>query len=330
MRSQAQMISVLNRIYREGQFRLKLAAAWATLAILLIPLSAAVIFGLPQRLALVLIVVGTLPIHYVVYFHFTKRQLEGGHRAKWRPQSMEVRQERHSVADDWIRSLPKDKNEIFEAVVGSWESQFAMLSVCLNEALSLRATNESFDESLKIAIPLFERLTVSLVACCESMARSGRRTRAVPLVEPLRVRFFRGNTGQTAATWNAMLHHLAFGDRQRFIQKLRIVSGTIEQLELEFEKNTKQLIEQPVGESSILFNSLDHLHYDFNTCLREVEVVLKSFLRVQPTEECRKIAYLLGATTSERVVESSPRSPQWLRLTYGLTCEHIVLGRRSA
>ena len=35
--------------------------------------------------------------------------------------------------------------------------------------------------------------------------------REAPAVEPLNAEFFRGNTAQTAADWNALLHHVVFG-----------------------------------------------------------------------------------------------------------------------
>jgi hypothetical protein len=40
---------------------------------------------------------------------------------------------------------------------------------------------------------------------------------------------------------------------------------------------------------------LDCLHYDFNTCLRETEVVLKSFLRALPSEQLPAFAAELEA-----------------------------------
>lgn len=192
---------------------------------------------------------------------------------------------RRSVTDDWIRALPREKNQIFEATVGRWESSFAMVSVALNDGISMRAGGELVcaREHVAIAAELLKRLSGALVNFCDSLAIRGRHIREVPLVEPLRTRFFRGSRAQSAATWNGILHHVAFGDRHRFVSKLRILSNTVDRLEREFEKTAKN-----IGESSAPAKNwmlLDHLHYDFTTCLREAEVVFKSFLRALPADQ---------------------------------------------
>ncbi len=197
---------------------------------------------------------------------------------------------RRSVTDDWIRALPREKNQIFETIVGRWESSFAMMSVALNDALSMRAGGELVcaQQHVSIAAALLKRLSGSLVGFCESLANRGRFIREVPLVEPLNTDFFRGSTAQSAATWNGILHRFIFGDRQRFVYKLRILSTTVEQLEQEFERVAKSAAEsQSAGNC---WSCLDHLHYDFNTCLREAEVVFKSFLRALPTEQLTAFA----------------------------------------
>ena len=200
----------------------------------------------------------------------------------WQPNSNDVRR---SVTDDWIRALPRDKNQIFESIVGRWESSFAMTSVALNDALSMRAGGELVcaRQHVSIAAALLKRLSGSLVGFCESLANRGRFIREVPLVEPLKTGFFRGSTAQSAATWNRILHHVIFGDRQRFLHKLRILSATLERLEREFETAAKNTAQLPSAGNC--WSHLDHLHYDFNTCLREAEVVFKSFLRALPSDE---------------------------------------------
>jgi hypothetical protein len=208
-------------------------------------------------------------------------------RRVWQPNSDYARR---SVTDDWIRALPREKTQIFETIVGRWESSFAMMSVALNDALSMRAGGELVcaQQHVSIAAALLKRLSGSLVGFCESLASRGRFIREVPLVEPLKIDFFRGSTAQSAATWNGILHHVIFGDRRRFVYKLRILSTTVEQLEQEFEKAAKSTAESKSAGNC--WSSLDHLHYDFNTCLREAEVVFKSFLRALPTEQLAAFA----------------------------------------
>ncbi|MGH9689357.1 MAG: hypothetical protein ACRD5K_20015, partial [Candidatus Acidiferrales bacterium] len=52
---------------------------------------------------------------------------------------------------------------------------------------------------------------------------------------------------------------------------------------------------------------LDDLHYDFNTCLRETEVVLKSFLRALPAEQLSGLARDLDAVSTTKLVRIKPK-----------------------
>lgn len=197
---------------------------------------------------------------------------------------------RRSVIDDWIRALPHEKNQIFRTIVGSWESSLAMVSVALNDALAMRGRGKLVcaQQHVSIATALLRRLSDSLVGFCDSLASRGRHISEVPLVEPLQSGFFRGSAAQAAATWNGILHRVIFGDRQRLMHKLRILSNMIEQLEREFDEAAGSIAES--GTDAKNWMALDHLHYDFTTCLREAEVVFKSFLRALPAEELAAFA----------------------------------------
>src|SRR5579863_993092 len=136
------------------------------------------------------------------------------------------------VTNDWIMALPREKSDIFDAVVQRWECTYAMMSVALDDALSLRTRGELVCARQQVAVAgdLLGRLAHSLISFCEILSTRGRRVRKLPVVEPLNARFFRGNTGQSAASWNGILHHLLFRNRARFFHKLRILSETIEDL----------------------------------------------------------------------------------------------------
>jgi hypothetical protein len=119
--------------------------------------------------------------------------------------------------------------------------------------------------------------------------------------------FFRGNTGQSAASWNGILHHLLFGARSRFFHKLRILSHTLTQLENEFEEAASEISKGLSVQPGDCWQRLDTLHYDFNTCLRESEVVLKSFLRMLPEEQLPALARELNAPPPPKAVRVKPR-----------------------
>jgi hypothetical protein len=217
--------------------------------------------------------------------------------------------ERRRVLDDWVAALPREKSQLYSVVVQRWECSYAMMSVALDEALSLRACGELVcaRQQVSIAAGLLERLAPSLISLCDTLSARGQNVVKFPVVEPMNAEFFRGNTGRSAASWNGILHHVLFSARSRFFHKLRILSQTLELLEGEFEEAandiSKGLSVQP-GDS---WQRLDNLHYDFNTCLRESEVVLKSFLRMLPEEQLSALAGELDAPAPPKQLRVKPR-----------------------
>ena len=109
---------------------------------------------------------------------------------------------------------------------------------------------------------------------------AGREVGNVPAVEPLNAEFFRGETAQTAASWNEFLHRVLFASRSRFFHKLRILSETLQSLAREYNDAAADVAAGASVQPGDSWDALECLHYDFTTCLREMEVVLKSFLRV--------------------------------------------------
>lgn len=191
------------------------------------------------------------------------------------------------VCEDWLCALPREKAKTFDALVRHWECIYAMMSIALDDAVSLRRRGELVcaRQQLSVAAELLEPLAEALTSACSTLSLRGRRLRAFPVVEPLNTGFFRGDTGRSAASWNAILHRVLFGNRPRFFHKLRILSETIEELRREFLEAAGDVSKGLAVQPTDCWERLDCLHYDFNTCLRETEVVFKSFLRVVPPEQ---------------------------------------------
>jgi hypothetical protein len=215
---------------------------------------------------------------------------------------------RRSVSDDWVASLPREKAQLFEAIVHRWECSFAMASVSLNEALSLRFRGELVRARQQVAVSaeLLTRVAVALIDACQSISAHGRSTSSIPQVLPLNTEFFKGQTAQSAASWNELLHHILFADRSRFFQKLRILSETLENLVVEFQAETDELSGALSIHPNESWEVLASHHYDFNTCMRETEILLKSFLRTLPVEQ-------ISAFTSELDVTPSPEKLDKIR-----------------
>ena len=225
---------------------------------------------------------------------------------------------RRTVSEDWMAALPREKGNLYQAVVRQWESSYAMMSVALDGALSLRARGELVcaRQQVFISADLLVRLAATLVVACGAVSNRGRRLSNLPLVAPLNTEFFRGETAQNAAYWNELLHHVLFAERSRFFQKLRILSDTVERVVREFDETAQDLSQGLAVQPANCWNELDCLHYDFNTCLCESEIILKSFLRALPTEQLAAFASELDSLPGEdRVRRRLRERPQMSRAT---------------
>jgi hypothetical protein len=171
-----------------------------------------------------------------------------------------------------------------------------MMSVSLDDSLALRARGELVcaREQLSVTAELFERVSSLLIFFCDTVSLHSRHLRSFPTVKPLNTEFFRGDIGQQAASWNSILHRILFGDRSRFHHKVRILSETLRRLEVEFHRATAAISKAGSIHPAESWKALDCIHYDFNTCLRENEVLLKSFLRALPIQNLGAFALDMG------------------------------------
>jgi hypothetical protein len=185
-----------------------------------------------------------------------------------------------------------------------------MMSVALDEALSRRVRGELVcaEQQVAVAVDLLRRFSTRLVGFCEVAVARGRRLGRAPAVEPMRTEFFRGDTARSAASWNRILHHVFFARRSRFQQKLRIVADTIVQLEVQFVAAANELSRATSVAPMDCWKKLDYLHYDLNTCLREAEIVLKSFLRALPADQLEVFSAELEAPLTPKQTKQLART----------------------
>jgi hypothetical protein len=216
---------------------------------------------------------------------------------------------KHTVAEDWIAALPRDKSKLFESVVRDWESHYAMMSIALDDAISQRASGKlvSARQHVAVSSELLSRLAAALIHCCEATAKRGRHLHYLPAVNPLNAGFFRGDTGRSAGTRSALLHNLFFVDRQRFFQKVRILSETIERLSEQFVTAARDIAEGLTTRPIDSWKNIEALHDDFTTCMRESEVLLKSFLRALPSEQISAFQGQLEEVPAASRVKARPR-----------------------
>jgi hypothetical protein len=215
---------------------------------------------------------------------------------------------RRSVSDDWIAALPRDKARVFDVVVQRWESSYAMMSVSLDDAISVRTRGELVcaRQCVSVSADLLAQLAAELIGACRCLSHRGRHLNNIPRVHPLQTEFFRGETAQAAASWNDFLHHVLFAERSRFFQKLRILSETMESLIREFDAAAEDVVAGLSVRPGSSWDTLECLHYDFTTCLRESEVLLKSFLRALPAEQVSAFASEVSKAPSVELSRAKP------------------------
>jgi hypothetical protein len=206
--------------------------------------------------------------------------------------------------------LPRDKERVFDALISRWECNYAIMSIALDDAIARRSRGHlvSACQQVSVSSDLFGRLTKSLVFFCAALSTRGRHIASLPVVEPLKTEFFRGDTAQSAASWNGILHHVLFGERSRFFHKLRILSSTLDQLDFEFSETAADIASGMSTDPPACWKTLECLHYDFTTCFREAEVVLKSFMLALPLNQVANFAAEMDNPNMPKLLRARPRS----------------------
>jgi hypothetical protein len=145
------------------------------------------------------------------------------------------------------------------------------------------------------------------VGSSNAAAARSRQMPTVPPVQPLNPSFFRGDTARSAATRNQFLHGVLITSRLRLWQKLKILSETMLLLASEFNDAAEDVCFGITIAPMSAWATLESLHDDFTTCLRESEVVLKCFLRALPAEQVEAFRVELDSTAPLELAKPKPR-----------------------
>jgi hypothetical protein len=216
---------------------------------------------------------------------------------------------RRSVKEDWISWLPPEKLKMFQTVIHPCETAYTMLSITLNEALTLQAQGNLVRAYLLIVNSqvLLDRMTDHLLALLAGMNAHGRHFGTLSSVAALNPEFYRSETGQRAASWNALLSHVLLNDRSRLFHKLCALTNIVEELAGEYHEAAGRIIEAEVVGPKQSWETVEILHYDLNTCLRESIVVLKSFLCALPERELAALRIEFARPVPKPVRYARPR-----------------------
>ncbi|MGA2420417.1 MAG: hypothetical protein ABSG69_10055 [Candidatus Acidiferrum sp.] len=188
---------------------------------------------------------------------------------------------------DWYGWLPDAKLHAFQMYSNESETYYTMLSVSLDEAISLRdsgSLTKSF-QVVDVTPALCSRLAARLQGLLSSLDVHARHFGIVPSVAPLAVDNFRGARGQHSARLSALLSRILLSQRAQFLSKIAALREMLTELSADFADAAEDLASGAATDSQLLWVTLDDDHFDLNTCLRETMVLLKCFLRVLPDDQ---------------------------------------------
>ena len=209
-----------------------------------------------------------------------------------------------SVRQDWRAFLPEAKSSFFQAHTHELENAYLMLSVSLDEAISLGRqghTIKSF-QAAEVTPELCDRLILRLSSVLHAMRQQARHFGIVPNLAPLEASNFRTERAQRAARYSGLMSHILLSERSQFIHKVSTLEQIVEEIGDCFVEAARHLEPEPAVNASAAWEVLDACHFDLNTCLRETLVLVKSFLFVLPEEKLDLLDFTIRGLCRARPV----------------------------
>ena len=196
-------------------------------------------------------------------------------------------QRSRTVREDWSAWIPNEMDQLFDATRHDLESSNFILSISLDEALSLCKGGQfdSAKERVTIIAGLFDRLAVRVGHVICTIRDHGVHFGTLPNVMPLSPANFRGAAAQRVAIMNNLLARVVFRERTRFFHKLQSLGEINEDLQTEARAILAGIAEGASEFPDQAFQLLEVLGYDLNTCMGETTILLKSFFCALPPEE---------------------------------------------
>ncbi|MGC1483794.1 MAG: hypothetical protein WA789_08375 [Candidatus Acidiferrum sp.] len=183
--------------------------------------------------------------------------------------------------------MPEAKDEVFRSHVRHLEISYNMLSVSLDEALSLRQGRrlDKASQAVCVAPDLCNRFAHPLEALLWSLGEHAKHHGTVPNAAPLDPANFQGARGQRAARVHSLLCRILLTERSQFLHKLSTLGEMVDDLSQDFCAAAAHIVGGLSIDSDAEWQAVDAAHYDLNTCLREAIVMLKSFLMALPDDQ---------------------------------------------
>ncbi len=207
-----------------------------------------------------------------------------------------------SVQQDWRAFLPDAKASLFNRHTYELENDYLMLSVSLNETLSFHRQGKSVEacQESEVLGALCARLAIRTDAVLHAMWQHARHFGIVPNLAPLDAANFESERGQRAARFSQLLNHILLSERSQFLNKLSTLEQIVDGIGDEFIGCANRMASGSDRERCSLLQTLDLIHFDLNTCVRETDVLLKSFLFVLPEDQLGNFDFTVAGLTSTR------------------------------
>jgi hypothetical protein len=196
-------------------------------------------------------------------------------------------QRSRTVREDWLAWIPNEMDQLFDATRHDLETSNFILSISLDEALSL-CKGGKFDSArdrVAVIAGLFDRLVMRVGHVIRAIREHGSHFGTLPNLQPLSPSNFRGTAAQRVALMNNVLAKVLFRERTRFFHKLHCLGEIVEEVQKEAREILALISKGDSGTSDRAFQLLEVLGYDLNTCMGETTIILKSFFCALPAEE---------------------------------------------
>jgi len=219
-------------------------------------------------------------------------------------------QRSRTVHEDWSAWIPNEMDELFDATRSDLEASNYILSISLDEALSLcrRGEFETAKQRAIVIAGLFDRLADRVRHVIQTIKDHGSHFGIVPNVQPLSASNFRGAAAQRVSVMDSLLAKVLFRERTRFFHKLSALAEIIEDVQNEVRAILAEISEGAYEFPDRAWQLLEVLGYDLNTCMGETTIILKSFFCALPPEELEIFrAKLVNFIPSNLAVDSGQR-----------------------
>jgi hypothetical protein len=192
-----------------------------------------------------------------------------------------------SVRQDWHAELPLEKSLVYAYALEQAQPAHHSFSVTLDQALSYRRSgkHEMARGLADVSAELCVRFAAALECLLNVVERHADNFGLLPSVAPLNPEFFEGATAKRAAQLNSLLSDVLFGERKRFLHKVRTLGEMACSIAEEYRVMTSEVSERSSPATKAIWDHLSLLQYDLTTSLSEATVMLKSFIISLPPGE---------------------------------------------